>query len=173
MEVNLSTWGYYQPGFVDPLYVPYQRSKEVVSNSDGYTQLCEVNTWKKMGYPDGLVNPGLVRKGWGLSFQRKHGMDSCPAGWTSQMPNGNPGQDGWCYESVPEFEPQLYSKTAFIPRNQYWKGYTIPNKPGNKPLDSFDFKSVSPYTGKFVSHINSGCVNDSYNRFPVKNSYLG
>lgn len=147
MEVNLPVWSYYTPGFVDPLYQPYQTHD--ISTPDG---VCKVNTWKQQGYANGFVNPDLVRKGWGLDFQLQHpDTDSCPQGWVKHIsPDGT--QTGWCVSSKPDYgEYGLYSKYAFVPKYQYFSGYTIPNNTDQNEVNEFDRKSVSPFTGNYIS----------------------
>ena len=168
MDINLPVWGYYPKNdqyFIDPLYAPYMR--ELVETDDG---ICEVNMWKKQGYPDGFVNPALVRKGWGLSFQLMHpDKDPCPDGWTK-------GEDGWCVANQPEFgDHGLYSKDAFVPKYQYWGSYAprLAN-PLYKQINEFDKKSVSPATGNYVVYQNPAPASNReiYGHLPAKDSYL-
>lgn len=168
METNLTVWGYYpkdDESFVDPMYVPYMNYP--VKTKDG---VCEVNTWKKQGYPDGFVNPALVRKGWGLDFQLLHpDKDPCPEGWTK-------GEDGWCVSNQPEFgDHGLYSVDAFVPEYQYWNGYAprLAN-PQYKEINQFDRRSVSPWTGNYVVYNNPYPASHRavYGHLPSKDSYL-
>lgn len=167
MEVNLPVWKYYPKDdsyFTDPLYVPYQY--ENVCTEDGE---CKVNTWTKQGYPDGFVNPALVRKGWGLNFQLQHPWDPCPEGWTK-------GEDGWCAANEPEFgDHGLYTKHAFVPKYQYWGGYAPRlRNPGYKEINQFDQKSVNPWTGEYVVYDKSYPSENrvKYGYLPAKDSYL-
>lgn len=168
MESNLPVWGYYPKDdqyFIDPLYVPYMRKN---MQSDG--EVCEVNTWKKQGYPDGLVNPGLVRKGWGLGFQLLHpDKDPCPEGWTK-------GEDGWCVENKPEFgDNGLYSKDAFVAKYQYWDSYAPKAENGRyREINQFDQRSVHPQTGNYVVYHHSRPAEHrtKYGSLPSKDSLL-
>ena len=188
MEVNLPVWGYYPRNdkpFIDPLYAPYQSSyvsTEVgmendvshsypgVPSSCQTEQVCPVNTWAQQGYPDGFVNPALVRKGWGMSFQLMHpDKDPCPEGWNKE-------KDGWCHENKPDFgDHGLYSNNAFVPKYQYWASYA-PRlvDPRVKQIDEFDQKSVSPWTGNYVIYSNPKPASNRaiYGSLPSKDSML-
>ncbi len=95
MDVRLPVMKYYEKGFVDPLYVPYQRVRRLGQmQSTGRVVGVDVNPYTKAGDPL-YVNPALERKGWELSFQKQFTYDPCPAGWT-------PGADGWCFQTEPE-----------------------------------------------------------------------
>lgn len=173
MQVNLPVWGYYpkdESTFIDPLYAPYMREHIYVPSKDGNDQLCEVNMFKQQGYPDGLVNPALVRKGWGLSFQLAHpAKDRCPHGWSQ-------GEDGWCVANKPEFEGTFYTDEAHVAKYQYWGGYAPVD---HKQLRSikptpFDRKSVSPWTGDYKVHYipKGGEQRNKYGHLATKDSYL-
>lgn len=168
MNINLPVWKYYPKDdnyFVDPLYVPYMRTLK--ETKDG---VCEVNTWAKQGYPDGFVNPALVRQGRGLSFQLMHpDKDPCPEGWTK-------GVDGWCAANEPEFgDHGLYTKDAFVPRYQYWSGYAPKlASPRYKDINEFDQRSVSPWSGNYVVYQNPkpSHARGVYGHMPAKDSML-
>lgn len=168
MDLNLPVWGYYPEDdryFIDPLYAPYMRSLEEV---DGQT--CEVNNWALQGYSDGFVNPALVRQGWGNSFQLMHpSVDACPSGWVK-------GEDGWCVREVPEFGNNgLYSKDAFVAKYQYWNGYA-PRlaSPRYREDNSFDQRSVNPWSGNFVTYQHSHLPKSRsiYGHAPSKDSLI-
>jgi hypothetical protein len=168
MEINLPVWDHYPKDdsyFVDPLYVPYM--KELVPGECG---VCEVNPWKKQGYPNGFVNPALVRKGWGQSFQLMHpDKDPCPEGWTK-------GEDGWCAPNQPEFgDHGLYTKDAFVAKYQYWNSYAprLAN-PRYKEINQFDMKSVSPWSGDYViyHHPHPSSNRARYGYLPSKDSLI-
>ena len=175
MELNLSVWDYYPRDggtFVDPLYIPYMPVSETIVGADGeVSKSCPVRggNWKQQGYPTGMVNPALVRKGWGMDFQLLHPGDPCPEGWTK-------GEDGWCVENEPEFgDHGLYSKYAFVPKYQYWESYAPRAKdPAFRELTPFDMKSVNPWTGDYnVSFISKpASIRAVYGRLPVGNSYI-
>ena len=185
MNHSESVWDRYRPGYVDPLYVPYLRTP--VKDPKG--NIIPLNTWKKIGYSNGMVNPDIVRINWGLSFARKHGGDPCPPGFIS-------GDGGFCFPLQPENEPVFYTKKAFIPKNQYFKSYTTsPYEPphgGPTPIytvdknksssESFDMRSISPFTGHYTifyegpsSSSYSGNKNTKsttkYGRNPTSDSY--
>ena len=167
MQVNLPVWGYYPKDdkyFIDPLYVPYQSVP--VKTECG---VCPFNPWKKQGDPL-AVNPGLVRRGWGLDFVKMHPAKDrqCPEGWT-------PGEDGWCLASKPEYEGTLYTDKAFTPMYQYWDSYAPRLKdPNVRQLNSFDQRSVNPFTGNYVMYHNSkpNGLRSKYGHLPSKDSYL-
>lgn len=147
MEYNQSVWAYYpannQP-YTDPLYAPYTRKLVPITGADGETQLCPVNTYKPQG-SCGMTHPELVRKGWGMGFQRMHpDKDPCPPGFT-------PGVDGWCTAEKPEFEGTFYTDKAFVAKYQYWDGYAPKNQCAvDKDPSPFHLKSVHPQTGRYV-----------------------
>jgi len=169
MNWNGPVWAYYPKDdsyFVDPMYVPYMRTP-IKTDCDG---VCEVNTWAKQGYPDGFVNPALVRKGWGLGFQLMHpDKDPCPNGWTKE-------KDGWCTPNEPEFGNHgLYTKDAFVPAYQYWNGYAPRLKdPRYKQINEFDQRSVNPWTGNYVVYNNPypSSNREVYGHLPSKDSML-
>ena len=142
VDTNLTVWGYYPKNnqfFIDPIYAPYVRRG--IQTDQG---VCPTNTWEKQG-SSAFVNEGLVRKGWGLDFQLKHPTDACPEGWTK-------GEGGWCVSNQPEFgDHGLYSKSAFVPKYQYWDGYAPRfRNPNIREFNQSDNKSINPYTGDYV-----------------------
>ncbi len=170
MIVNLPVWAYYNKDntkFVDPLYVPYQ--KTWITTKDGDT--CPVNTWPVQGYADGLVNPGLVRKGWGLDFMLLHpDKDPCPEGWSKE--------GDMCVANEPEFGGTgngLYSDNAFVPKYQYWNGYTqYPRNAYVREISEFDNRSINPFTGDMISYITSypSSSTTGYGKLRSKDSLL-
>lgn len=136
MEHNTPVWKYYtrEPDgtpFVDPLYRPYQRRRVRIRpdlgtscGKDAPPELrcaekgCEIDITSHalQDQPLESVYPALERKGWGLSFQRQFSYDPCPHGWVG-------GEDGWCFQDLPEYDPIFYTKDAFVPLNQYWGSY--------------------------------------------------
>lgn len=189
METNNSVWKYYQEGFVDELYVPYLR--KIVTDPRG--NKVSINTWEKQGCPQ-LVDPDLVRKDWGLRFQRLFDTDPCPLGWTS-------GPDGYCFREPLKHERIFYGEKAFLPKIQFWDGYANGvSRPGPSPTVSepTDMRSVNPLTGQYTiyypgvdntANVRYGkpIVNDDiqydnrwslpvrrkYAALPTKDSYLG
>jgi len=166
MQTNLSVWDYYPRDnsyFIDPMYVPYMETTCDIGND------CPTNKFKKQGYKDGFVNPGLVRKGWCQSFQLLHPNFPCPEGWTK-------GKDGWCARNEPEFgDNGLYTKDAFVPKYQYWDGYA-PRYANSKikQINEFDNRSVNPFTGDYViyHHPKPATQRSKYGALPSKDSYL-
>jgi hypothetical protein len=141
METNDSVWKYYQKGFVDELYVPYLRSivKDPMNNN------VSINTWSNQGCSE-LVSEDLVRKDWGLRFQRMFDTDPCPLGWVS-------GPDGYCFREPLKHERVFYTNKAFIAKRQYWDGYgqPQPKAPSGSPISQeTDLRSVNPYTGNYT-----------------------
>lgn len=169
MDHNTSIWDRYRSGFVDPLYVPYIKTeiKDPKGNS------IPVNTWQKIGYSNGLVNPDISRINWSLSFARKHASDPCPPGFVS-------GDGGFCFPLKPEYEPVFYTKKAFIPKRQFFRGYQEEKR---RVSDSFDMRSISPFTGEYTTYYrgsrgdsyvsNSNSRNRTkYGKQPTRDSYL-
>ncbi len=185
MNVNLPVWGYYPPNnkkFIDPLYIPYQKQcinfnnhdfdmmvNDGIQNPNDGGGMCGYKTMKKQGEFDGLVNPALVRKGWGMGFQLLHPKDPCPEGWTK-------GEDGWCVENEPEFGNNgLYSKDAFVPKYQYWNGYApLLKDPNRRQINEFDNKSNNPYTGEYVVYHNPkpSTNRNKYGYLPSRDSLI-
>lgn len=115
MQVNNSVWDVYKPGYIDPLYEPYQKHSVYAYPELGQSCNIKLNSWARQGPPE-MVYPELVRNGWGKSFQRMFSYDPCPGGWVK-------GPDNWCIEEKQEFTPIFYTDKAFIPKNQYWNSY--------------------------------------------------
>lgn len=128
MDANNSLWNMYDksrlkhnPAYIDPLYLPYVQEEQEVVFHTGRKGKIMMNSWKKQG-PGVSVHPALERKGWGMSFQRKHPSDPCPLGFT-------PGESGWCFEEEPENEPLFYTKDAYLPVNYFARGSMKPTNP--------------------------------------------
>ncbi len=171
MEVNLPIWKYYEPGFVDPLFAPYQfKLRPGQMQGTGRRVGVPVNPYKRRADPM-YSSPALERKGWGLSFQRQYDYDPCPAGWAR-------ADNGWCYPTHPEQgEGIFYSADAFLARPQHWTGYTKARRVDDRrpPLNNFDNRSVSLHTGRHVtthpSFPDQGML--QYNLAPARDSYVG
>ena len=145
METNISGWKYYQPGYVHEEFVPYLR--KIITDKSG--NKISINTWKHQGNPE-LIDDALVRKNWGLRFQKQFTQDPCPLGWTD-------GPDGYCFRNSiaePKNERIFYTDKAFIAKRQYWDGYAeeVTNPGPLEPLVSqeTDMRSVNPYTGLYT-----------------------
>jgi hypothetical protein len=137
MDINLGVWDYYQPGFVHPEFAPYLRKKV----KDRWGNTVSLNTWEKQGC-NALVEPALVRANWGMTFQRMYETDPCPTGFRKA-----PG--GYCVQEPLKHEPVFYTDKAFIPKIQYWSGYTDRSLPDQRVSQQFDMRSVSPLTGQY------------------------
>ncbi len=168
MDARLPLWKYYEKGFIDPLYQPYQRRLELGRmQSTGRAVGVEVNPYTTAGDPM-YVHPELERKGWGLSFQRQFTYDACPAGWT-------PGEDGWCFQTEPEQDALglFYTDQAYIVKDRYWNAYAEPAT-GYQPLNEFDNRSVSIYDGLFDtthrSYVDPETV--AHDRLPAQDCYV-
>jgi hypothetical protein len=127
----------------------------------------------------GTTDPRLTRAGWGVRFQRQHPeTDPCPEGWKEAA-------DGYCVEDTPEFDTAygLYSKHAFVPKYQHFEGYGA--KPRHivaagggrvrpRESDAFDQRSVSPFTGDYVTYFRGHPPADAgrYVRAPAARSLI-
>lgn len=150
MLSNTSIWSRYQPGFLDPSYVPYAK-KEVTDRSGNQIK---INTWKKQGC-EGMVEPALVRVNKGLTFQRMFDSDPCPSGFTKSK-----DEPSYCVRVTPKHEQVFYGEKSFIPKRQYWNGYTdseaIRNSSsGRAPSSNFDMRTVDPFTGNYTIYYES------------------
>ena len=162
MEVNLPVWKYYEDGFVDPMYVPYQKSWTQIRNNCGDCVDWPTNTWQKFPIGGGLASAGQTRRGRGLTFQLEHPDDPCPMGW--KRADCGEVDTGYCVKEELEFEPVFYTEKAFIPKNQYWNGYDSCSKGYNSEKlncpkkgcgidgDALSMRSISPYTGKWMPY---------------------
>ncbi len=167
MEYNGDIWSQYPKDdkyYIDPLYVPYQKTP--IKTECG---VCPYNGWKKPGNPL-ATNPALERRGWGMDFVKMHPDKDhqCPYGWT-------PAEDGWCVSAEPEYEGTLYSDKAFVARWQYWDSYAPRLKdPSKRQTNSFDQRSVNPFTGNYVIYHNSkpNALRGKYGHLPARDSYL-
>lgn len=143
MESNTSVWKRYQPGFVDEDFVPYLR-ENVVSN-DGH--IVSINKWKKQKCVGTMLEPALIRKNKGLTFQRMFDSDPCPNGFVR-------GPDGYCMREPLKHEPIFYTDKAFIAKRQFWDGYGI-NPQGHRRIsEQTDLRSVNPITGQYTIYYN-------------------
>jgi len=114
-DLNLPVWAYYSKGFIDPLYLPYQKTKVVANNPNdprGPTS-CQIEVFpaKSNGSPLSF-NQEEVRKGKFLNFQRQYTTDPCP-------PNYSKGKGNWCIQDDPEYEPIFYTDKAFLPVKRF------------------------------------------------------
>lgn len=172
MDVNLSVWDYYPKDdkpFIDPLYIPYQRTSIKTEDNLGGTQKCPVNIWSlREGMCEGAVNPALVRNGWGQTFQLMFpDKDPCPAGFIKK-------EGGWCIKEKLEFgDHGLYSEDSFTPKYQYFNGYA--SSKISKEMTELDPKSINPFTGNFVIYNKPyPSINTTkYLGLPSRDSLLG
>lgn len=173
METNLSVWDYYPKNdkpFIDPLYVPYQKTYITTENNLGDEVKCPVNTWSlSQGMCEGNVNPALIRRGWGQTFQLMFpDKDPCPAGYTKSTDG-----EGWCTPQAPEYgDHGLYSKDAFVPMYQYFSGYASTTR--RDEINEFSPVSINPHTGNFVVYIKPyiSPTTNKYLFIPSRDSYL-
>jgi hypothetical protein len=164
MDYNYTVWDYYQPNFVDPEFAPYMRTPVM----DQWGNTIMTNTWESIQNPNGLINPELIRKNWGLRFALLHPDDPCPAGFYKTP-------DGYCHRTPEQYEPILYTDKAFIPKNQYWSGYAKTNTGSRRVSDTFDMRSVNPLTGAYTVYYlpKPSKSEGKYGVFPTKDSYSG
>lgn len=140
MEANLSVWKYYEKDFVHPDMAPY--SRKIITTPEGVE--VSINKTKRQGCPT-LVNPNLVRINKGLKFQKMFYDDPCPLGFEK-------AEDGYCIRKYSEANTVFYTDKAFIPKKQYWEGYSTKVKESPTQLD---MRSVHPETGEFTTYYNS------------------
>lgn len=131
MQFNRSAWDLYPSShgnpidlnfagnYIDPLYAPYHpywdpRTGEYGNASQQDTLL---NPDRRSIYP------GLVRKGWGLSYQKQFSYDPCAPGWISaKNPDGR--DSGWCKRQPSYITPIFYSPLGPADKKQqYGEGY--------------------------------------------------
>jgi len=153
MQINQSVWDYYPQDnsrLYDPLYYPYKKEEKCCKNPvTGEDEACQVYPFKEQGCVGSLVNPNLVRRGWGLDFQLlQPGFTPCPNGWTKDKTTG------FCVSNSPEFEGTFYTKDAFVPKFQYHSAYCANPRP-NLRVSEFDMRSVNPFTGDYVVYFTS------------------
>ena len=170
MNLNLNGWDYYPQNnkkFIDPLYLPYQN---VLARSNNDGQMCPMNGFKLDAQGNDLmVNPALVRRGWGMDFQLMHPDNPCPTGWARN------GGDGWCYQTQENFGKNgLYSEKAFVAKFQYFDAYGVNPLKVTRGINEFDNHSVNPYTGDFVVYNTPKPArnNTKYQVLPSKDSLL-
>jgi len=183
MDGNTSVWTQYQPGYVHPLYVPYQREK----TTDRWGNEILLNTWKKNDCAgaglSGMVDPNLLRVNKGLTFQRMFDSDPCPAGFKKSKTDQT-----YCIRDPPKHEQVFFTDKAFIPKRQYWGGYAseegvrnsarpgftgLPEGGPSLPRSSstFDMRSISPLDGRYTVYFdsNKSAADVRYGR-PVMNT---
>lgn len=174
MEINNnSVWDTYKKGYVHPEFVPYLRA----NRRDKFNNLVDVNLWSHQGAPQ-LVDDQLVRINKDVSFQLLFSDDACPVGWKKAPPHADGKPSSFCERDILPSQSVFYSDKAFIAKNQNFKGYTKPNIHAKKVMnaraseqprlnmtyselqpsnvsDTFDMRSVSPFTGKYVEYFGS------------------
>jgi hypothetical protein len=160
MLTNTSVWTRYQPGYIDELVAPFQRKKVI----DRWGNEVSINTWEKLPpvpSPEcpGLIEPALLRVNKGLTFQRMFETDPCPSGFVKSKE-----EPSYCVRVTPKHEQVFYSDKAFIPKRQYWKGYSDGNATRNSssgpeaqrsPSSPFDMRTVDPFTGNYTIYYES------------------
>jgi len=139
MDTNQSVWSYYQPGYVNELFVPYLRDKV----PDAWGNTVSINPWERQGCVPSLVEPALVRVNKGLTFQRMFDSDPCPNGFTK-------ADDSYCVREPLRGEPVFYTDKSFIAKRQFWDGYGVANPGARRISEQSDMRSVNPLTGQYT-----------------------
>ena len=185
MDINLPFSSYYPNDgskFIDPLFVPYQRTdvpfreKEPFTGNEADDSTCSlsVNTWKHTANWN-MVSPAHLRRGWDQTFLNINPQDPCPGGFQK-------GVDGLCYRVREEArDSSFYTKTQFAVANQYPDGYTIDTRrPYEYPIHNddrpaFQGYSVNPATGLRVRYheLKPNSHRQQYGLLPTRYSYLG
>jgi hypothetical protein len=139
MKTNQPVWARYNPGYVDEEFVPYLRDKV----PDAWGNIVSINNWEQQGCEGGMVEPALVRKNWGLRFQRMFDSDPCPNGFMKT-------EDSYCVREPLKGEPVFYTPKSFIARRQFWDGYATANPGARRVSEQTDLRSVNPLTGDYT-----------------------
>lgn len=174
MEINNnSVWSYYKKDWVHPEFVPYLRA----NRKDQFKNTVDTNIWEKQGSP-ALVNDQLTRVNYGMRFMRQFETDVCPPGWKKAPPHANGFPSAYCERDDLPSQPVFYTDKAFIAKNQNFKAYTKPNIHSKKVMnaraseqprlnmtynelqpsnvsDTFDMRSINPYSGKYTTYFDS------------------
>lgn len=170
MKTDVSIWTRYQPGFVDPTYVPYLKTKTV----DYWGNQVEINSWKK-DPPKTMVQPELIRINKGLRFQRMFEEDPCPVGWQKDTEN-----IGYCTVKPLRHEPVFYTGKAFIAERQFFDGPADSggvrerNEGHRRISEQTDLRSVNPLTGEYQIYyepVQSSAKNRYVNPVPPPVKY--
>jgi hypothetical protein len=149
-ELNFPLEKYYEPGFMDPLYAQYIRKP---------CQELEVKATP-------LFRPELVRRGRGQAFQRLFASDPCPEGWTKyesmtpedqnrvkQYSESDP--QSFCFPSIPEFEPVLYSDKFKYYGNTIMFGPKYQDLNAARPVN--EYKDYAYLTQRPSGYVAGGC----------------
>lgn len=169
MDINQSVWDMYQPGYVDPMYVPYLRYEI----RDPWNNKVNINKWEYQtlgpnGGPSGMVDPILLRKNWGSDFMNMFQDDPCPYPYEKT-------EGGRCVRKVDYHEPVFYTDKSFIPQYQHFQAYSTCPVPDRRISEQTDLRSVSPLTGQYVVYfkpVNSSYGDTKYGQVCTKDSYL-
>ena len=176
MDVNQPILSQYPPDgskYIDPLYVPYQRTNVSLGGEGCYHP---TNSWVKQGSP-AMFSKDHVRKGWNMDFQLLHPNDSCPPGYGKT-------EGGFCTKIHEQSnDSNFYTDNEYTVKYQYHDGYTINPKDRISAAKlermdtapTFQTRSVNPHTGKYVVYFdnNPNKVYEKYGRNPARHSYLG
>ncbi len=198
MDINLPIAGYYPKDdskFIDPMFVPYLRTKLPIgekknnkqpkewgskekSEKEDNTCYIDVNTWQNMGNPN-MVHNDQYKIGWGWDYQKIYPWESCAAGWVDR---GN----GMCTRANDESaQSNFYTKDQFAAKYQYRNGYTVDlrslenreNLTSKYGVENMAMKgaSVNPFTGNWVTYYDPKPSNSTvkYGGLPSRHSYLG
>lgn len=174
MEVNNnSVFAYYKPGHVHPEFLPYLRA----NRKDQWNNEVNLNLWQRQGSP-AMVDDKLVRINRDVTFQKLFIDDACPVGWKSVGKFADNKPSGYCERDTLPFQPIMYTNKSFIAKKQNFDGYTKPNiqhkkvinaRSDNQPKlnmtfselkplpvsNSFNMRSVNPFTGKYTEYFQS------------------
>lgn len=133
MDQNIPVWSYYEKGFIDPLYAPYQKVKVPVHNNKPVSNsaitraafndrpqgpMCYVDVERGNVQNDvspslDAVYPSLERRNWGLNFQRMFSYDPCPPGYKKEGLN-------WCVHDNVDFEPIFYTDAQYQKKGKFY-----------------------------------------------------
>lgn len=184
MEHDQTIWQMYQPGYVDPMYVPYMRTYV----KDPWGNKISTNPWQVqslnpdtpipvdqfrgqngyIGGPTGIVDPALFRLNWGMSFMNMFQDDPCPQGYEK-------AEGGYCVKYNRDAEAVFYTDKAFVPKNQYFDSYVNTSLQERRVSEQTDLRSVNPLTGRYTVYYRPN-VSDTratrYGKMPIKDSYL-
>lgn len=199
MEYNETIWSTYQPGYVDPMYVPYMRtyikdpwgnnvstntwqqqslqeptrcSKPVVDNFRGRECIdSKGNKFFKSGYSGSPT--GIVDP---ALFRLNWGMSFMNMFADDPCPSGyEKAPGGYCVKSSRDAEPVFYTDKAFVAKNQYFDSYADTRNKERRTSQQTDLRSVNPLTGQYTVYFrpNVAQLNTTrYGKVSTKDSYL-
>ena len=129
MEIDRSAWAVYRPGPISawnftgvdtpPIDAVYQKyfDRRTGETANVAAQATLLDPGHRSIYPE------LVRRGWGLNFQRSMPGLPCPAGWR-EPDSALARAEGWCQRAEDTFTPVFYSPLGKAGRTKtYYEGY--------------------------------------------------